>query len=253
MRTFLNVLLVLLVAVVGLSSCKDYSEDLEKIGERLSKIERDTVNIVDEVASYDKIVKTLYSHKGITDVVFNSEKNCYVLHFVEGDSLILKNGETGADGKPILADAVGVTKGKDGKVYWTVNGKILEDSNGNPVEVVVPEGNPGEGTDISKMTVPIVRINPVTGKWQLTTYTYFDGQTWKVRPNAPESVWVDLGITSTGSTGPRGPQGNQGEPGKLDYDLFTSVYTYDTDGDGIDDCLVLISKDTGNVYYIKLI
>jgi hypothetical protein len=247
MKTFLYSLIVLLVASVYFSSCKDFSEDLEEIGQKLAKIQHDTITIEKELSSYEKIVKSLYSHKGITDVVFNAEKNCYVLHFVEGDSLILSNGLMGADGKSILADAIGVTK-IGGKTYWTVNDTLMKDSVGKPVEVVPLLG---KGQDVTTMTVPVVRINPSTGKWQITTETYFDGITWRVKPGVPESVWKDLdvNVSSKGETGDRGEQGPPGEPGVLKDEVFEYVKVYDSDGDGSPDSLVIKDKK-GFIYYI---
>ena len=62
----------------------------------------------------------------------------YVIKFTNGKTATIANGE---DGQDATAPTIGVTDGEGGALYWTVNGEVMKDASGNPVNasVAIPE------------------------------------------------------------------------------------------------------------------
>ena len=62
----------------------------------------------------------------------------YVIKFSNGKTASIANGN---DGKDATAPTIGVTDGEGGALYWTVNGEVMKDAKGNPVNasVAIPE------------------------------------------------------------------------------------------------------------------
>lgn len=148
-------------------------------------------------------------------------------------------GEQGPQGNPGSTPVISVTPGTDGNWYWTLNGSLLKDNNGNPVRANAldgqngapgPDGNPGTpGTDGSTgptgptgtdAILPQLKIGQ-----QLTAANILPPSgtaAW-----TPDAIYlsVDNGTTWTLVTGKQGEDGTGTK-------LFTAVTV-------TDDCLCL--------------
>ena len=84
---------------------------------------------------------------------------------------ILADGQDGKDGSAENFD-MSVQKGEDGIWYWTVNNKWIFDENGNRMRAGGIDGKDGkDGKDDINLSlpIPIVRINPTTRLWEIST------------------------------------------------------------------------------------
>ena len=110
---------------------------------------------------------------------------------------------------------IGVAKGDDGVLYWTVDGNWLLDDAGNKVKAEGRDGEAGQnGTNGSNGTNGTNGQDGVTPKFEIR-----DGK-WYVSYDNGTS-WTELGQATgdqgpqgeTGATGPQGPQGETGATG----------------------------------------
>lgn len=134
---------------------------------------------------------------------------------------VLADGKDGEDGSAENFD-ISVGVGPDGKLYWKVNGQWLLDESGNLMPATGKDGADGQdgknGKDDVNLTlpVPMVRINPVTRFWEIST----DGGT----------TYKSTGILADGNKGEDGKDGEDGTNGKNGKDdTFFSV-TFTPDG-----------------------
>jgi hypothetical protein len=90
----------------------------------------------------------------------------------------------GKDGATTEAN-LSASKGEDGALYWTFNGKWIYDKDGNRIRANGIDGKNGKDDIDLSLPVPITRINPETRFWEISldngaTYTstgvYADGK-----------------------------------------------------------------------------
>ena len=119
------------------------------------------------------------------------------------------DGKDGKDGTNANIN-IGITKVADGTYCWTLNGQMMNDTNGNPLRANGIDGKDGQNgkdgqDDINlNLPVPVVRINPVTRIWEISTD---GGYTYK-----------STGILADGQNGTNGQDGRNGRD-----DSFLSV------------------------------
>ena len=84
------------------------------------------------------------------------------------------DGMDGVDGSSARLN-IGISKIADGSYYWTLNGRLMTDNNGNLMRANGIDGRNGangqDGKDDINMNllVPIVRINNITRIWEIST------------------------------------------------------------------------------------
>ncbi len=88
-------------------------------------------------------------YDGVTIESIQESEGGYVVTFSDGNKVFLKNGTNGIDGSQLDIKLV------DGVYYWTVDGKVLTDDEGNPMPVSGVDGKDGE--------TPVVGITLVDG------------------------------------------------------------------------------------------
>ena len=153
-----------------------------------------------------------------------------------------QDGEDGADG---YTPQVGLTQQADGNWYWTLDGQLMTDSQGNPIRANGLDGQDGEdgqdgssGVDGKDAPTPQIKLgSTITGGTVITDnggmqaeawYLSVDGgQTW-YRISGDKGEQGDRG--PQGSTGPQGPQGPQGEQGETGDAWFAAAPTLSGDG-----------------------
>ena len=156
-------LLIPFAAALVFSGCKYDDDDIwNRVLEneqRLKELEEKVTAANTEISSLKTIVNTLNGHDWITSVTPLSDGTGYVINFNKASSITIKHGTKGAD-----APVIGV-KEVDGVYYWTLGGVVLEDADGNPMQVTGEDG-------IS----PKVRINEETEEWEISND---GGETWE--------------------------------------------------------------------------
>lgn len=134
----------------------DKVDDLDK---RVSVLEEQVKELNEKtVPGLQATVAAIQNGVLVSKVVKTSEG--YTIYFSDGTTAVLKNGDKGEAGNDAVAPVVSA-KEVDGVFYWTVNGEIMKDADGNPVRVY--------------SALPQFRINE--GKWEVS---YDEGATWTV-------------------------------------------------------------------------
>ena len=166
-------------------------------------------------------------------------------------------GDTGADG---YTPQIGLTQKEDGNWYWTLDGQLMLDPQGNPIRANGEDGKDGQdGTDGedgqdgtpgadgkpgqdgddgtpaptpqislgSSLTTGTIMTDNGTKKSDAWYLSVDDGQTW-YRISGEDGEDGNRGPTGPqGPTGPTGPAGATGKPGDS---FFASAPTLSEDG-----------------------
>lgn len=201
---------LILSCVLLLGSCaKDDIDELRRqqaeIAQRVASLEawKQTVNT--NITALQGLVAALEANDYITGVTPKIEGGVevgYTITFSKSGSIVIYNGKDGADG---LTPVIGVKQDTDGRYYWTVQtgtapADWLRDDKGNKI--------PTTGADGQDAIAPQVRINSVTGEWEIST--------------TGGSTWTSTGVEATGPAGPQGLQGQQGPQGPQGDAVFAA-------------------------------
>jgi len=191
------------LAVVACYNDDDIQKKVNDLDKRVSTLEYQVRELNEKtLPGIQATVAAIQDGVLVTSVTKTSEG--YVILFSDGTTATLKDGEKGEKGdkgdqgdkgdkgdqgdkgdKGDQGDkgdepAVGVTI-IDGEYYWTINGEVLKDANGNPMKVYAQ--------------LPLFRINE--GKWEMSTD---NGQTWKevesINPPTGSTISIVDGETS---------------------------------------------------------
>lgn len=165
---------VFFASLLMLVSCADkYADELQGIRDRIDEVNQMLNQLCEQtnanLSSLQTIVKTVEINDYITYIDSYSENGKevgYKINFFKSEPIIIYNGtdgvngkdgvdgSDGADGKDGLPGYVGksleigVKLGNDGKWYWTVDGVLLRDANGNKVPASPMDGKDGaDGAD----------------------------------------------------------------------------------------------------------
>ena len=161
-----TILFILFIPIVLLFSCTDLDEINERLDDhdgRLAKLE----NLVNDanltIKNLQMLVEAQENKVSIISYDALSDGSGYVLEMSDGTEITLKNG---SDGK---SPTIGVEE-LDGVLYWTINGEIMRDADGNGIKA---EGIDGE--DGATGQTPQIRVN-VEGNWEISLD---NGKTWQ--------------------------------------------------------------------------
>ncbi len=156
-------LLAIAAMSATMSSCK-YDDDelwasVDDLTDRVTSLEAKANAANSDIQALQSIVSALQNKLTITSV--EQTEDGYKITFSDGTTAVITNGKT-----PVIS----VEKGDDGLYYWTVNGELLKDADGNPVCANGIKGDTGAAA-----VAPQVRINPTTKEWEISTD---GGETW---------------------------------------------------------------------------
>lgn len=162
--------------------------------ERIAALEewRETVN--ENIAALQAIVNGNDYITSVEELKEGDEIIGYTINFHRQGEVTIYNGKDGEKGDtPVIS----VTEGEDGRWYWTLNGELMEDADGNPVCASGKDGEDGEdgqdgapGSSSSGVT-PMIKLGSDLGDEynQYASYLSVDGgKTW-TQINVP----VDFG------------------------------------------------------------
>ena len=146
-------LLVAVVCATMFSACgEDYQDDIDQLNERHNALERRVVSLETQVATANSQLETLAKLSAAV------EQNFYITSVkttADGYELTLSNGrvillQNGPDNTLLPMPAVSMTK-LGGVFYWTLDGVLLTDDNGQPLRT----------TDVT----PVVKYDYVNMQW----------------------------------------------------------------------------------------
>ena len=206
---------IAVATMVCLASC-GYNDDdvwnaINNQEERITALENWQKTINENIAALQAWVNENDYITDVTPIVENGETTGYIISFFKQGSITIYNGAKGDKGETGDTPSIGVTKQEDGKYYWTLNGELLKDAEGNPICASGQDGEDGEdgsdgsnGSSGTSAPTPLVEIGKnlsVTadkyGNSIITDAIYLSvdgGKTWV-------KVSGDNGSSGTGTEG----------------------------------------------------
>lgn len=206
---------IAVATMVCLASC-GYNDDdvwnaINNQEERITALENWQKTINENIAALQALVNENDYITDVTPIVENGETTGYIISFFKQGSITIYNGTKGDKGETGDTPSIGVTKQEDGKYYWTLNGELLKDAEGNPICASGQDGEDGEdgsngsnGSSGTSAPTPLVEIGKnlsvTTDKYGnsiITDAIYLSvdgGRTWV-------KVSGDNGSSGTGTDG----------------------------------------------------
>ena len=248
-------------ATLGLTACDDYDDGalwdaVNDHESRLEALEKWQEQVNGNIAALQQLLSTTDYITKVTPIREDGRQVGYTIEFLNQPPITIYNGDKGdtgapgqdgddgqdgadgtdgTDGKDGQTPEIGLVKGDDGNWYWTVNGEMILDGDGNPIRAnghdgadggdgqPGQDGKPGadgsDGQPGGNTTIPQIALGGT-----LAGGTYY-GIGGKQESSPTADAWyisVDGGKTwhrisgdkgDTGGTGADGPQGNRGEQG----------------------------------------
>ena len=115
--------------------------------ERLAALEKWQEQTNQSIAAMQELLNTTDMITGVSAVTEDGETVGYTITFLHSDPITIYNGAKGADGED-GADGqtpqIGLAQAEDGNWYWTLNGELLTDAQGNPIRANGLDGADGE-------------------------------------------------------------------------------------------------------------
>ena len=148
MQTLAAVAMTLLAAACA----DDYADSAlwDKVNaheERLAALEKWQEQTNQSIAAMQELLNTTDMITGVSAVSEGGQTVGYTITFLHSDPITIYNGAKGADGKD-GADGqtpqIGLAQAEDGNWYWTLNGELLTDAQGNPIRANGLDGADGE-------------------------------------------------------------------------------------------------------------
>lgn len=249
------------VLALSLAACSDDYDDTalwEQVNDKTSRIEaleqwQDEVN--NNIAALQQLLNTTDYITSVTPVMKNGKEVGYTISFRNSDPITIYHGEKGdkgdkgdqgeqgiqgepgkdgadgadgSDGSDGYTPQIGLTQQADGNWYWTLDGELMLDPNGDPIRANGDKGDTGN-TGASALTPQIKQGSTLAAGG---TYYGIDG-TKQDKPDA--GAWylsVDNGKTWYRISGEKGDQGDsmfEGEP-ELSNDGTHYIFTLANNG-----------------------
>ena len=152
MQTLAAVAMMLLPA-----ACADDYDDSalwDKVNdheERLAALEKWQEQTNQSIAAMQELLNTTDMITGVSAVSEGGQTVGYTITFLHSDPITIYNGakgEDGADGADGQTPQIGLAQAEDGNWYWTLNGELLTDAQGNPIRANGLDGADGaDGED----------------------------------------------------------------------------------------------------------
>ena len=234
-------LTLLLLAALTLAACKyDDSELWEQVNQNTEELAAQAARIAaleawqaetnTNIQALQTLLSTTDYITAVTPVVKDGVEVGFTISFLNTPAITIYHGTKGDKGDKGDTPQIGAAQGDDGNWYWTLNGELLTDTDGNPIRANGTQGEQGEpGSDGDDAPLPQLATGAKLTDQGITT----DSQNKDIEPDAIY-LSVDGGKTwtrvsgeqgDTGSTGPTGPQGDSFFKGidtkNADYILFT--------------------------------
>ena len=222
----------MLLAALCLASCDDYDDTSlwQKVNEheeRLAALEQWQEETNHNISAIQQLLNTTDCITAVTPLMEGGQEVGYTIQFLHSDPITIYHGTKGDTGH---TPQIGLTQGDDSNWYWTLDGQLMQDADGNPIRANGEDGADGaDGEDGSTgatgrpgTSAPTPQIKQGSTITSGTIRT--DGGT------AQADAWylsVDDGRTwyrVSGKDGAAGDDGDDGDP------LFAAAPTLSDDG-----------------------
>ena len=232
-------LTLLLLAALTLAACKyDDSELWEQVNQNTEELAAQAARIAaleawqaetnTNIEALQTLLSTTDYITAVTPVVKDGVEVGFTISFLNTPAITIYHGTKGDKGDKGDTPQIGATQADDGNWYWTLNGELLTDTDGNPIRANGTQGEQGEpGSDGDDAPLPQLATGTKLTDQGITT----DSQNEDIEPDAIY-LSVDGGKTWTrvsGEDGEKGDTGNTGATGPQGDSLFESVDTTNAD------------------------
>ena len=158
-RTFMQTLAAVAMMLLPAACADDYDDSAlwDKVNdheERLAALEKWQEQTNQSIAAMQELLNTTDMITGVSAVTEDGQTVGYTITFLHSDPITIYNGAKGADGEDGADGAdgqtpqIGLAQAEDGNWYWTLNGELLTDAQGNPIRANGLDGADGaDGED----------------------------------------------------------------------------------------------------------
>ncbi len=155
-RTFMQTLAAVAMMLLPAACADDYDDSAlwDKVNdheERLAALEKWQEQTNQSIAAMQELLNTTDMITGVSAVSEGGQTVGYTITFLHSDPITIYNGakgEDGADGADGQTPQIGLAQAEDGNWYWTLNGELLTDAQGNPIRANGLDGADGaDGED----------------------------------------------------------------------------------------------------------
>ena len=158
-RTFMQTLAAVAMMMLPAACADDYDDSAlwDKVNdheERLAALEKWQEQTNQSIAAMQELLNTTDMITGVSAVTEDGQTVGYTITFLHSDPITIYNGAKGADGEDGADGAdgqtpqIGLAQAEDGNWYWTLNGELLTDAQGNPIRANGLDGADGaDGED----------------------------------------------------------------------------------------------------------
>ena len=210
---------------LALAACDDYDDTAlwNQVNDNTSRIEaleqwQDEVN--NNIAALQQLLNTNDMITSVTPVTLGGEVTGYTIAFLHSNPITIYHGEKGEDGTDGSTPQIGLTQQEDGNWYWTLDGSLMTDAEGNPIRANGEDGEDGtDGTDGEEgepgtpAPTPQIKLgSSITSGTIETDNGTKDPDAWYLSVDNGKTWYRISGDKGdTGATGNPGQQGEQGD------------------------------------------
>ena len=227
-------LTLLLLAALTFAACKyDDSELWEQVNQNTEELAAQAARIAaleawqaetnTNIQALQTLLSTTDYITAVTPVVKDGVEVGFTISFLNTPSITIYHGTKGDKGDKGDTPQIGAAQAEDGNWYWTLNGELLTDADGNPIQANGTQGEQGDqGPAGGDAPLPQLATGKKLNEQQITT----DSQNKDIEPDAIY-LSVDGGKTWTRVSGEDGEKGDTGDTGPKGDSFFKSVDTTD--------------------------
>lgn len=229
-------LTLLLLAALTFAACKyDDSELWEQVNQNTEELAAQAARIAaleawqaetnTNIQALQTLLSTTDYITAVTPVVKDGVEVGFTISFLNTPAITIYHGTKGDKGDKGDTPQIGATQADDGNWYWTLNGELLTDTDGNPIRANGTQGEQGDqGPAGDDAPLPQLATGKKLNEQQITT----DSQNKDIEPDAIY-LSVDGGKTWTRVSGEDGEKGDTGDTGPKGDSFFESVDTTNAD------------------------
>ena len=229
-------LTLLLLAALTFAACKyDDSELWEQVNQNTEELAAQAARIAaleawqaetnTNIQALQTLLSTTDYITAVTPVVKDGVEVGFTISFLNTPAITIYHGTKGDKGDKGDTPQIGAAQAEDGNWYWTLNGELLTDTDGNPIRANGTQGEQGDqGPAGDDAPLPQLATGAKLNEQQITT----DSQNKDIEPDAIY-LSVDGGQTWTRVSGKKGEQGNTGATGPKGDSFFKGIDTTHAD------------------------
>ena len=140
---------VLLGIALCFTSCDDFDdsaiwEAITGLEGRIEALEQWQDETNNNIAALHELLTTNDMITSVTPVLMGSDTIGYTLSFLNSEPITIYHGKQGAQGEAGDTPLIGLTQDDAGDWFWTLNGELMKDAEGNPIRANGEDGKDGE-------------------------------------------------------------------------------------------------------------